>query len=165
MDVGVSVAGVALGATVLEKRCTLSRVEGGVDSAFSLEPHELAALVQESELAWQALAQVCYGPTEAKKASLVFRRSIYVAADIADGEIFTTENLRIVRPGQGAPPLSARAAVGSARSLRLSTRHTPQPGSAALKLAIDQHFPALQALAELKACQYLSWPGCVQPCL
>jgi pseudaminic acid synthase len=104
MGVGVAVAAVALGATVIEKHFTLSRAEGGVDSGFSLEPQELAALVQESERAWQALGAVRYGPTEAERGSLIFRRSIYVAADIAEGERFTTENLRIVRPGHGAPP-------------------------------------------------------------
>jgi N-acetylneuraminate synthase len=104
MGVGVAVASVALGATVIEKHFTLSRAEGGVDSAFSMEPAELAALVQESERAWQALGQVRYGPTEAERKSLVFRRSIYAAADIAEGDIFTAENIRIVRPGHGAPP-------------------------------------------------------------
>jgi pseudaminic acid synthase len=104
MGIGVAVAAVALGATVIEKHFTLSRSEGGVDSAFSLEPQELAALVEESERAWQALGQVRYGPTEAEMKSKVFRRSIYVAADIAEGECFTAKNLRIVRPGHGAPP-------------------------------------------------------------
>ncbi len=104
MGVGVAVASVALGATMIEKHFTLSRAEGGVDSAFSLEPQELAALVQESERAWQALGSVRYGPTEAEQKSLVFRRSIYVAADIAEGELFSAENLRIVRPGNGGPP-------------------------------------------------------------
>jgi pseudaminic acid synthase len=104
LGVGVAVAAVALGATVIEKHFTLSRTDGGVDSAFSLEPQELAALVQESERAWAALGRVHYGPSEAEKKSLQFRRSIYVAADIAAGEIFTTDNLRIVRPGHGAPP-------------------------------------------------------------
>jgi N-acetylneuraminate synthase len=104
MGVGVAVAAVALGASVIEKHFTLARADGGVDSAFSLEPHELAALVHESERAWQALGQVRYGPTEAEQKSLVFRRSIYVAADIAAGETFTQENIRIVRPGHGAPP-------------------------------------------------------------
>jgi pseudaminic acid synthase len=104
LGIGVSVAAVALGATVIEKHFTLSRAEGGVDSAFSLEPHELATLVRETERAWQALGQVSYGPTEAERNSLQFRRSIYVAADIAAGEVFTEHNLRIVRPGHGAPP-------------------------------------------------------------
>ena len=104
MGVGVAVAAVALGATVIEKHFTLSRAEGGVDSAFSLEPAELAALVQETERAWQSLGQVRYGPTEAEQKSLVFRRSIYASADILPGEAFTPENIRIVRPGHGASP-------------------------------------------------------------
>ena len=104
MGVGVAVASVALGATVVEKHFTLARADGGVDSAFSLEPDELAALVSDTKRAWQALGQVRYGPTEAEQKSVVFRRSIYVAADIAEGEAFTQNNLRIVRPGNGAPP-------------------------------------------------------------
>lgn len=102
--VGVSVASVALGATVIEKHFTLCRSDGGVDSAFSLEPHEMVALVQESERAWLALGQVRYGPSEAERSSLQFRRSIYVAENIVEGETFTADNLRIVRPGHGAPP-------------------------------------------------------------
>ena len=113
MGVGAAVAAVALGASVIEKHMTLARAEGGVDSAFSLEPHELASLVIESERAWQALGQVRYGPTEAEQTSLVFRRSIYVAADIAEGELFTTHNIRIVRPGDGAPPSLYKEILGS----------------------------------------------------
>jgi len=112
MGVGVAVASVALGAAVIEKHFTLSRAEGGVDSAFSLEPQELAALVQETERAWQALGGVRYGPTEAEQKSLVFRRSIYVAADIAAGDLFTEDNLRIVRPGHGASPSLYRHVLG-----------------------------------------------------
>ncbi len=89
---------------MIEKHFTLSRADGGVDSAFSLEPHELKSLVVESERAWQALGEVTYGPTDAERNSLVFRRSIYVSEDIAEGELFTSQNLRIVRPGEGAPP-------------------------------------------------------------
>jgi pseudaminic acid synthase len=112
MGLGAAVAAVALGASVIEKHFTLARADGGVDSAFSLEPHELAGLVSESERAWQALGQVRYGPTEAEQKSLVFRRSIYVAKDIAEGEMFTTENLRIVRPGDGAPPSLYKGLLG-----------------------------------------------------
>lgn len=104
MGLGVAVASVSLGASVIEKHFTLARADGGVDSSFSLEPHELSALVMESERAWQALGKVRYGPTEAESKSLVFRRSIYAAANIAVGEVFTTDNIRIVRPGDGAPP-------------------------------------------------------------
>ena len=71
---------------------------------FSLEPHELTSLVLETERAWQSLGTVQYGPTEAERKSLGFRRSIYVAEDISEGDVFTPANLRIVRPGHGAPP-------------------------------------------------------------
>ncbi|WP_255606342.1 pseudaminic acid synthase [Synechococcus sp. HBA1120] len=104
MGIGVSVASVALGATVIEKHFTLSRAEGGVDSAFSLEPQELKLLVEETQRSWDALGHIHYGPTESELASLQYRRSIYVAQDIAEGENFTSKNLRIVRPGNGAPP-------------------------------------------------------------
>ena len=119
----VAVASVALGASVIEKHFTLSRADGGVDSAFSLEPRELKELVVESERAWQALGVVTYGPTDAERNSLVFRRSIYVSEDIGEGELFTTQNLRIVRPGYGAPPGLLRDLIGKAarRSFKKGT--------------------------------------------
>ncbi|QOV10521.1 pseudaminic acid synthase [Viridibacillus arvi] len=104
MGTGVAVASVALGATVIEKHFTLSREDGGVDSAFSMEPEEMKALVVETERAWQAIGSVTYGPTEKEKESLKFRRSIYVAKDILVGEKFTKENVKIVRPGYGLEP-------------------------------------------------------------
>lgn len=104
MGIGVAVASVALGATVIEKHFTLSRADGGVDSAFSMEPDEMKALVIETERAWQALGEVKYGPTEKEKASLKFRRSIYAAKDIKAGDIFTKENIRVIRPGYGLEP-------------------------------------------------------------
>jgi pseudaminic acid synthase len=104
MGVGVSVASVALGATVIEKHFTLNRADGGVDSSFSMEPAEMAQLVVETERAWQALGQVSYGITEAEKPSLVFRRSIYIAQDMKKGDVLTPHNLRCVRPGMGLPP-------------------------------------------------------------
>ena len=104
LGVGVSVASIALGATVIEKHFTLSRSDGGVDSSFSLEPEELRALVLETERAWQSLGQVTYGPSEAEKKSLVFRRSVYVAKDLKAGDMLTLENLRCVRPGMGLSP-------------------------------------------------------------
>jgi len=131
MGVGVSVAAVALGASVIEKHFTLARADGGVDAAFSLEPAELTALVQETERAWQALGAVRYGPTEAERASLQFRRSIYVAAEIAEGEVFTPENLRVVRPGHGAPPHLYDQLLGR------TARRAYQPGT---PLSLDQLF-------------------------
>lgn len=104
MGVGVAVASVALGATVIEKHFTLCRADGGVDSTFSLEPSELHDLVVETERAWQAIGAVTYGPTAAEKASLQFRRSLYVAQDMQAGQVLTVENLRRVRPGAGLAP-------------------------------------------------------------
>jgi len=112
LGVGVAVAAVALGATVIEKHFTLSRMEGGVDSAFSMEPQELSALVEESHRAWQSLGKVTYGPTDAESNSLIFRRSIYVSADIKAGETFSRENIRIVRPGNGASPALYETLLG-----------------------------------------------------
>ena len=103
MGVGVSVASVVLGATVVEKHFTLSRADGGVDSTFSMEPAEMATLVVESERAWQALGKVSYGPTAAEKKSLQFRRSLYVVKDMKAGEPLTRENVRAIRPGLGLP--------------------------------------------------------------
>jgi len=100
----VPLAAVTLGACVVEKHFTLSRADGGVDAAFSLEPDELQVLVTESLRAWQSLGKVSYGATEQEKKSLQFRRSLYVAADMKKGDVFTRQNLRAIRPGFGMPP-------------------------------------------------------------
>ena len=102
--VGAAVAAVALGACVIEKHVTLLRADGGVDAAFSLEPAEVAALVTETERAWQALGQIQYGVQRAEEKSRLYKRSLYVARNVAAGEAFTPENLRVVRPGLGLPP-------------------------------------------------------------
>lgn len=104
LGIGAALAAVALGATVLEKHVTLARADGGVDSAFSLEPSELKSLVEESARAAQALGGVHYGPTEAEKPSLQFRRTLYVTADLQPGDVLTADNLRAIRPGLGLPP-------------------------------------------------------------
>jgi N-acetylneuraminate synthase len=103
MGVGVSVASVALGATVIEKHFTLNRADGGVDSSFSMEPAEMTQLVVETERAWQALGRVAYGPTAAEEKSIVFRRSLYVVKDLQAGEKLTADNVRAIRPGLGLP--------------------------------------------------------------
>jgi pseudaminic acid synthase len=104
MGIGVPIAAVTMGATVIEKHFCLSRAEGGVDSAFSLEPDELKALVIETERAWQSLGHVQYGVQESEKKSLLFKRSIYAVKDIQKGEVFTEENIRVIRPGDGLAP-------------------------------------------------------------
>jgi pseudaminic acid synthase len=103
LGLGVSVASVALGATVIEKHFTLKRADGGVDSAFSMEPAEMAQLVEETERAWQSLGKVSYGPSEAETKSIQFRRSLYVVKDVKAGDVLTADNVRAIRPGLGLP--------------------------------------------------------------
>ncbi|AJR14897.1 MULTISPECIES: pseudaminic acid synthase [Leptospira] len=112
LGIGVAVASVALGATVIEKHFTLSRAEGGVDSAFSMEPVEMKSLVTETERAWQSLGKITYGPTEKERASMVFRRSLYVVEDINAGDKITERNVKSIRPGYGLPPKYLDVVVG-----------------------------------------------------
>ena len=104
MGIGVPIAAVTLGATVIEKHFCLSRAEGGVDSAFSLEPEELKALVIETERAWLSLGEIQYGVQESELKSMNFKRSIYVVEDIEAGDLFTNNNIRVIRPGDGMHP-------------------------------------------------------------
>lgn len=104
LGIGAAVASVALGAEVIEKHFTLSRADGGVDSAFSMEPAEMKRLVDECNDAYLALGKISYELSESEKKSLKFRRSLYVAKDIKQGETFTSENIRSVRPGYGLHP-------------------------------------------------------------
>ena len=64
----------------------------------------MAALVAETERAWQALGGIQYGPTDAEKPSMRFRRSLYIAQNMKAGDVLTAENLRIIRPGYGLAP-------------------------------------------------------------
>lgn len=104
LGIGTSIAAVSHGASIIEKHFTINRKNGGVDSSFSLEPQEMKSLVIESKRAWESLGSIKYGPTKGEKKSIQFRRSLYVAEDIKKGEIFTSKNLRIVRPGYGIQP-------------------------------------------------------------
>ncbi len=114
MGIGVAVASVALGATVIEKHFTLSRADGGVDAAFSMELEEMRQLVIESERASQALGKISYGVTESEKKSLMFRRSLYISQDMNKGDILTPENLRAIRPGLGISPKYYDILIGKA---------------------------------------------------
>lgn len=119
LGIGAALASVALGVRVIEKHFTLSRAEGGVDAAFSLEPQEMQMLVEETLRAHKALGTVTYGVTETEKASLKFRRSIYVSQDINEGDVFSKDNLRIVRPGYGLSPKYYEDILGKVATRKL----------------------------------------------
>jgi len=110
--IGVTVAAVACGATVIEKHFTLSRDDGGVDSAFSLEPDEMEYLVQETERAWRSLGKIKYGPTESEHANSKHRQSLYITQDMKAGEVLNPDNLRSIRPGLGLAPKYYEVVLG-----------------------------------------------------
>jgi pseudaminic acid synthase len=123
MGIGASIASVALGARVVEKHFTIRRAAGGVDSAFSMEPEEMKALVVESERAFLALGQVQLSVQKAEEKSRAFKRSVYVVKEVAEGEIFTTENIRVIRPGDGLAPKYFEQVIGkkSSRKIQIGT--------------------------------------------
>ena len=124
MGIGVALAAVALGATVIEKHFTTCRADGGVDAAFSMEPLEMEALVIESQRAWQSLGSIQYGCGEHEKDSLKYRRSLYIARDMKQGDILTSDNLCIIRPGFGLEPKYYKLFLG--KSIKKDvTRGTP----------------------------------------
>ncbi|MCY4318275.1 MAG: pseudaminic acid synthase [Alphaproteobacteria bacterium] len=124
LGTAVATAAVALGATAIEKHVTLRRSNGGPDSAFSLEPEELAKLVDDTRDAWAALGDVNYARTRSERDNLLFRRSIFAVADIAEGEVLTNDNIRIIRPGHGIAPKHLPAVLGR-RAVRAIARGTP----------------------------------------
>jgi N-acetylneuraminate synthase len=119
-----SVAAVAMGASVIEKHFTLARADGGPDAAFSLEPSEFKALVDDTKAAWAALGRAHYDVLGSERGSLQFRRSLYVAADVKAGEALTRANVRSIRPGNGLPPAHFEAVLGR-RAVRDLARGEP----------------------------------------
>ncbi|RYD83626.1 MAG: pseudaminic acid synthase [Sphingobacteriales bacterium] len=117
MGIGAAIAAVALGARVVEKHFTLRRADGGVDSAFSLEPEEMAALVTETERAFLSLGQVQLCIQKSEEKSIRFKRSIYVVEDIKAGETFTEKNIRVIRPGDGLHPRYFESLLGKKAKL------------------------------------------------
>lgn len=111
MGIGVAVAAVALGATIIEKHFTMSRNEVGVDSAFSMEPDEFSLLVAETEKAWQAVGKVLYGSSKSENSNLS-RRSLYIIEDMKCGDKLTEKNLKPIRPGFAMPAREYRKVLG-----------------------------------------------------
>jgi N-acetylneuraminate synthase len=126
MGTAVSIAAVALGASVIEKHFTLSRADGGPDAEFSLEPEELSDLVSGCRAAWEALGKAGFERKLSEEVNTQFRRSLYVVENMVKGEAFTTSNVRSIRPGFGLPPkhlpavLGRRAAIDISRGTALS---------------------------------------------
>lgn len=112
LGIGVAVAAAALGASVIEKHVTLARADGGVDSAFSLEPHELKQLVDECDAAVRALGSADVWSTTAENESLRLRPSLYVALDVKAGDAVTEANVRSVRPAGGLAPAELPRVIG-----------------------------------------------------
>jgi pseudaminic acid synthase len=125
--IGVAIASVAHGACVIEKHFTLSRAQGGVDAAFSLEPGEMKLLKEESVRAALSFGTIAYGGTAREQGSHQFRQSIWPSRAIGEGEPFTRENLKICRPGQSLAPrhLEALLASRATRALRQGDVLTP----------------------------------------
>ncbi len=124
LGIEAAITSVALGATIIEKHITLARADGGPDAAFSLEPHELAALVNGVRTAHSAIGRAEYGRASSEQGNVAFRRSLYAVKDIAIGEIFTAENVRSIRPGYGIAPGHLPNVLGR-RAARQIARGTP----------------------------------------
>ncbi|OQW88132.1 MAG: pseudaminic acid synthase [Rhodoferax ferrireducens] len=112
LDNTTAIAGVAMGASIIEKHFTLDRSGGGPDDSFSLEPVELAALCHDTKTAWQALGQVDYGRKSSEQGNVKFRRSLYFVKDLTAGEVITADAVRSVRPGFGLAPKCLPNVIG-----------------------------------------------------
>lgn len=128
IDNATAVTSVALGACLIEKHVTMDRNAGGADDSFSLEPPELKALCQDTKTAWQALGNVNYERTEAEKGNAKFRRSLYVVKDVVEGEMFTPENVRSIRPGFGLSPKYYELILGQKAKTDISSGTALQVG-------------------------------------
>lgn len=124
LGIGVSIAAVALGAVVIEKHFTLSRRLKGPDSFFSIEPHELKALVENVRIAEEALGEVSYGLTPGERKNITSRRSLFAVRDIKKGEAFSATNVRSIRPGYGLAPGYLKSIIGK-KALKDISRGTP----------------------------------------
>jgi pseudaminic acid synthase len=114
LGIGVAIASIPLGACLIEKHITLSRKDGGVDSAFSMEPQEFQSLVKESKNAWEALGEIHYFPLYVERVTHSHRPSLYFVEDLQQGTIIQPQHIRSVRPGKGLPPKELSHILGLA---------------------------------------------------
>jgi N-acetylneuraminate synthase len=112
LGIGVSIAAIALGASVIEKHITISRADGGADSAFSMEPNEFAELVIQGNFAFQSIGSGNWAIDSSERESRRLRRSLYIVQDVRAGELTSNQNLRAIRPGFGASPSILRTVLG-----------------------------------------------------
>ncbi len=124
LDIGIPIAAVTLGASIIEKHFTLSRRNGGPDASFSMEPDEFKEMVNAIRTVEKALGRVYYGPTHHEEVNKVFRRSLFIVKDVREGEIFTSENVRSIRPGYGLQPKYLNDIIGR-RAKRDLKKGTP----------------------------------------
>jgi pseudaminic acid synthase len=119
-----SVASISLGACLIEKHMTLNRKDGGPDAEFSLEPDEFSQLIKDCNYAWSALGSPEKKKKDSEKNNIIFRRSIFCIKDIKKGEIFTHENIRVIRPGYGIKPKYLKDLIGKKATKKI-LRGTP----------------------------------------
>ena len=119
LDNTTAITSVVLGASIIEKHFTLDRNGGGPDDSFSLEPKDLEALCRDSKTAWKALGEVNYGRKSSEQANAKFRRSLYAVKDIAEGEVFTKDNVKSIRPGYGLAPKYYDKVLGKTSKTKL----------------------------------------------
>ncbi|MDO9438423.1 pseudaminic acid synthase [Hydrogenophaga sp.] len=140
LDNTTAIASVAMGARIIEKHFTLDRSGGGPDDSFSLEPTGLVELCSGARTAWLSLGKIDYGRKSSESGNTLFRRSLYVVADIAAGQPFTEENLRSIRPGYGLAPKHLDQFIGqtATRSIQRGTALTWDMIAASNRFPSDQ---------------------------
>ena len=121
--IGAAVAAISYGATIIEKHFTLDKNAGGFDDIFSMDPDEFKLLVNETNNAWLSLGKVSYSLSKDERRHKMFKRSIFVSKDIKKNEIFTKDNLKIVRPSNGLDPIYYKNVLGkkSKQNLKFGT--------------------------------------------
>jgi len=137
--VATPTAAIALGANIIEKHLTLRRADGGPDAAFSLEPDEFKSLCKQCGIAWRALGRVDYTRKPSEVGNSVFRRSLYAVQDMKEGDVFTTNNVRSIRPGLGLPPKHIEDVIGRHATASIA-RGTP------LSTSMISDFPEIDGL-------------------